>query len=341
MKLAYTAISIAILGLPLAAQSVSQVDNSNPAISPNMVVGDSFSTLISGPAGAAVYTTDSYGTFYDGVIPASGTLTLSGTGTNAGQYSESFTAGGVNAGTVNFFVLLALPTAQITNTTRDGSAIFAAGDFFTLTVTGPPNQAVTATTSQNGIPGSIDYGETGSNGNFSGTLSFSGVITAGDVGTWTEQIYVAGIAASSSLSYTVYPASELGCDFAVAANPPVMTSIDFIDVYGYIAAQDLGTGDIGALFASSGECVLYSYRITYPAQPASQQQPIFFGQIGPITPYEDVYAVYDTGMRPLDLNAFYPYTSGAAIYAVGVNLITNEFYYGGAIMDIYITWESY
>jgi hypothetical protein len=94
------------------------------------------------------------------------------------------------------------PMASLTNTSDPSIAPdFIASDSYTLTVSGGAvraNQAVTVTTTLNGVgQGTTSMGTTDGNGNF--TMSGS----KNNVGDWTEQWYVGGVAASPLLTYQV------------------------------------------------------------------------------------------------------------------------------------------
>jgi len=70
-------------------------------------------------------------------------------------------------------------------------ATLQAGDGYTITVTGSPNQPVTISWNKNGS----SYGTPNSyagNTNGSGVLTFSGTAQAGDIGDWFEYYYVNG-----------------------------------------------------------------------------------------------------------------------------------------------------
>ena len=89
-------------------------------------------------------------------------------------------------------------TATLTNVSRPGQG-FEAGDQFQLVIQGPPNAAVTGSSSQNGGPtSSSSYGST----NASGQLTIMGTFSQGNVGSWVESWSVAG-GTTAQLSFTV------------------------------------------------------------------------------------------------------------------------------------------
>ena len=94
----------------------------------------------------------------------------------------------------------AIPTSVTLNNESNPGGQFAVGDQFTVIVTGPPNAAVTATSSQNG--GAQSSGSMGTTDE-SGTLQITGTWSAANAGTWAETWNVAGSSAAAALNFTV------------------------------------------------------------------------------------------------------------------------------------------
>jgi hypothetical protein len=84
---------------------------------------------------------------------------------------------------------------------------FNVGDSWQITVSGPPNSQVSVSGTQNGtsIGSNTPMGTIGS----SGTLVLTGTFTASQVGSWTEQWFVAGQSAGS-ISFSVASGSTSG-----------------------------------------------------------------------------------------------------------------------------------
>lgn len=93
-------------------------------------------------------------------------------------------------------------TATLTNVTAPGQP-FAAGDSFSLLITGPMNTAVTGTASQNGATSSsTNFGTT----NSAGQKLVTGTWDSTDVGTWIES-WQAGSTTPATLSFSIAPAA--------------------------------------------------------------------------------------------------------------------------------------
>src|SRR5882762_3174620 len=77
MKILYITMAIAASVVSLVAQSptVTQINNSNGAISPNLVIGDSFTVRVTGPPNQQVTTDDRLGHYVDGMTDSSGVWT--------------------------------------------------------------------------------------------------------------------------------------------------------------------------------------------------------------------------------------------------------------------------
>lgn len=192
----------------------------NPSISPNMNVGDTWEITITGPANSPVTL---QGTFNgvafpntpEGTTDANGNFTKQGTAdaSTVGNWYELWMVNGQLASPeIDFTVSqpsgqtqpsqntnqTTLTTASIQNTSRPGQPL-QVGDSWLVTVTGAPNSPVTDTATQNGTSlGTTGYGSTEANGNF----TLPGTATAGVIGSWTETWAVAGLPASP-LSFSV------------------------------------------------------------------------------------------------------------------------------------------
>ena len=94
----------------------------------------------------------------------------------------------------------AIPTSVTLNNESNPGGQFAVGDQFTVIVTGPPNAAVTATSSQNG--GAQSSGSMGTTDE-SGTLQITGTWSAANAGSWAETWNVAGSSGAAALNFTV------------------------------------------------------------------------------------------------------------------------------------------
>jgi hypothetical protein len=87
-------------------------------------------------------------------------------------------------------------SVQLTVSGRTGT-VFQVGDTYTVSITGPPNQAVTVSLNGGAISAPLGY----TNGQ--GIWSTSGTWGAGDVGDYTETWYVGSVAAVPGLSFQV------------------------------------------------------------------------------------------------------------------------------------------
>ena len=103
----------------------------------------------------------------------------------------------------------AAPSVTLTNTSRTNSnSTFYVGDSYSLTLSGPPNQPVTLNYTLNGLGSSgLSEGMT----NASGVFTLSGTEPSANIGSWTEQWFVGGVAAAPVLSFSVFalPAVQL------------------------------------------------------------------------------------------------------------------------------------
>jgi hypothetical protein len=89
-------------------------------------------------------------------------------------------------------------TAKLTNLTAPGQP-YAVGDSFQLVISGPPNQPVTGSASQNGaVSSSTNFGTT----NSAGQLVITGTWGASDAGTWLEAWQV-GNSAPAAVNFTI------------------------------------------------------------------------------------------------------------------------------------------
>jgi hypothetical protein len=96
-------------------------------------------------------------------------------------------------------------TAVLSNLTSPGQP-YAVGDSFQLLVTGPPNQPVIGSASQNGnVTSSTNFGNTDANGQ----LIVTGSWGPGNAGSWVESWQV-GSAAPASLTFTIAPSGVAG-----------------------------------------------------------------------------------------------------------------------------------
>jgi len=147
------------------------------------------------PWGAGLGSTDGNGNF-----SLSGTISA-GTG---GNWSETWSVGGVQAAPIILFTVA--PTVQITNLTHPGNSTnFLVGDSWRINVAGIPNQPVSVNGTFNGAPWGTNLGSTDGSGNF----SFSGTMSAGTTGNWTETWSVGGTQATPVLSFTVSPTVQI------------------------------------------------------------------------------------------------------------------------------------
>ncbi len=228
-------------------------------------------------------------------------------------------------GTLASGALAQTPSVSITNTTRGGHTVFYVGDSWTVSITGGAANAAV----QVCIPGSCSpEGYTDGSGNY----TLSGYMSSGDVGTWNETWSVGGVTATPDpLTFYVYPSSAASCNLSSGAVPPVMYSLDFIDAYsGYLVYQSLGSGTISATLDPSGYCLMYgdSWDIEWPIA----------GQRTILSNYVDQWAFWDTGARPLNLNGFYPYISGAVVGVVAINVTNGDFWIVNVPIGLYIDY---
>lgn len=86
-----------VTAIQLTAQTVTQTNNSNPAISPNLVIGNSFTVTVHGDPGLQVATDSILGHFVDGTTDGNGNWTGNGTAANVGNWSLTYSVGGVAA----------------------------------------------------------------------------------------------------------------------------------------------------------------------------------------------------------------------------------------------------
>jgi hypothetical protein len=211
--------AVLMRGIRGLGQSVTaQVQNlSNPAISPNMNVGDKFLVTVTGAPNSPVVLQGSFnGTFFtntpEGTTDANGNFTLPGTAaaSDAGAWYEVWIVANIAASPISFNVgavsqsssptegITVPVTAQISNTALQ------IGDSWTVTVKGAPNSPVSVTAQQSGQAASTSQvGTTDANGNF----SLSGTAATGQIGTWAETWTVAGQSATITFSVSAGPSA--------------------------------------------------------------------------------------------------------------------------------------
>jgi hypothetical protein len=110
-----------------------------------------------------------------------------------------------------------------------------------------------------------------------------------------------------------------------------MYSLDFIDAYsGYLIYQSLGSGTISATLDSSGFCLVYgdSWDIEWPIG----------GQRTILSNFVDQWAFWDRGLRPGNLNGFYPYTSAAVVSVVAIDVTNGDFWVATVPIGLYIDY---
>ncbi len=210
--------------------------------------------------------------------------------------------------TVTILVSSALgqtPTVQIANNTRGGSSTFYVGDTWTVTISGGAAFAPVVVTDVS----SAQVGTT----NGSGQFILDGAMSAAEIGSWNQTWSVGGVTASPNpLSFSVYPQEAATCGIATAAVPPVMGSLDLIDsLPGYLVFSTLGSGTVSGAVNPTAWCAMYGdqWTISYPIS----------GQRTISTNAVDQWEFWDNGSRPLNLNGFYPYVTGAAVGMLSIN----------------------
>jgi hypothetical protein len=172
----------------------------------NYTVGDNFSLTVTGQPNqtvTVVQTTNGVtGSSFDfGPTDGSGNLQLNGSWapTDAAVYTQIWSVGGVPAPTLNFVVS---PSVQLVDVTRGGTD-YHAGDMFTLTVKGQPNQPVSVIQNTNNTIGNSPVVLGSTDG--SGIFIISGTWSSSDVGTYAQVWSAGNLQARPVLSFTVNP----------------------------------------------------------------------------------------------------------------------------------------
>jgi hypothetical protein len=193
------------LSFPVSPVSSAQIANiTHPGWS--LTVGDAWKVTITGPLNGPVSVSGTtngvpWGPSNVGQTDAGGTFSTTGVmgSGSAGSYTETWYVAGVPVGTV-FFTVSAVQTVQMFNITRPGNPNFVVGDTWKVTLTGAPNQPVTAAGTANGVAwGPVNEGQSDGGGNFSATGVFGGA----SIGNYTETWYIAGGQVGPTLSFKV------------------------------------------------------------------------------------------------------------------------------------------
>lgn len=190
-------------GTACATVPTVSISVSGPTIGNTYFVGDSFTLTVTGPPNQPVtvsQTRTSLRANTSWQTDANGVWTISGSwsASDMGSYTQTWSVGGVAANPTLSFQIVALPTVSLTVTGQQSGTTYYAGDSFTLTVTGPPNQPVTVSQTRSAVR-TNDVWQT----NAQGVFSVSGSWSYSDVGTYAQRWYVAGVPASPQLSFSV------------------------------------------------------------------------------------------------------------------------------------------
>lgn len=140
-------------------------------------------------------------------------------------------------------------TAMTINNVSGGlNSQFKVGDGYSVSVSGPPNQPVMVSATKNGIGiGTSQVGTTDA----SGRATVTGVMGAGDIGTWAETWAVGGQVAGQ-ISFTVVSASPTGLRPPVPMPPVTAGQVANAQTQGGSAAVAAGTSGSNVAAPTSG-----------------------------------------------------------------------------------------
>lgn len=150
-------------------------------------------------------------------------------------------------------------------------------------------------------------------------------MSQGDVGQWSESWTVGGETASPDpLTFTVYPASAVGCTLNSGATPPVLVSIDFFDYYtGWLLGQYPASGGTQATLNPAEYCVMQSVNW--------YRGPSISGSHTQWSPYNDVWSLWDSGYRVV-----YPQSDLASYSWIAVNVTNGNLYVASVVFPHYV-----
>lgn len=211
------------------------------------------------------------------------------------------------------------PTVSITNLTRGGTS-FLVGDYWSISITGPPNQQVVNCAIHNGQDlGCTAYGYTSAGGNFNLTGSMPGWA----VGNWIQTWYVGGVAAVPTLTFIVAEGCE-GATIPIAV--AFLYTTDYYDqssqAYLY---SDLGfTPVIGQILNPPHCFIAYAdfAPLDFPVMMSAQN--IF------ASAYHWEMLVSDTGPPPFGprcFNCLYPVIHNGSATFVAFDALWNPYFY--------------
>jgi hypothetical protein len=215
--------------------------------------------VLSGCASGA--TSGSNGAYSIAVSSGTGcTLTPSLQGFTFSPSSKSFT--NITSNQTQNFTANATVTATLTVTGPQSGSTYYAGDSFTLTVNGPPNQPVEIYETKNGTV--VANGPVGGSTNSSGVWTASGAWQLTDADPYSETWSVANIAASA-LNFTV---SQFTISGTVTYNSSGLSGVTMSGCgSGSVATGSNGSYSIPVLAGSS--CTLTPSLAGYTFSPAS------------------------------------------------------------------------
>jgi hypothetical protein len=220
---------------PAASQSFTLTVNGTPT-APAITSGNSATFTVGTQGSFAVMTTGSptaaiteSGTLPSGVTftdNGNGTATLAGTAAAGTAGSYPFTinaANGVSPAASQSFTLTVDPAPVAPVITSAGSATFAAGQAgtFTVTTTGTPAPALSATSSP-ALPSGVTF-----TGNGNGTATLAGTPPPGSQGTYLLTINAGNSAGTASQSFTLTVSSGLAITSAAAGTATAGQAFSF------------------------------------------------------------------------------------------------------------------
>jgi len=170
------------------------------------VAGDSFTLTITGAPNQTVTVDQNNGGFTTccgWATNASGVLVINGSwaASNVGTYNQIWAVGGIPAPAINFQIVPAT-TATLVDHQRSTQP-YVAGDSFTLTITGAPNQTVTVDQNNGGFTTCCGWAT-----NASGVLVINGSWAGSNVGTY-NQIWAVGGIPAPAINFQVAPVVTL------------------------------------------------------------------------------------------------------------------------------------
>ena len=118
-------------------------------------------------------------------------------------------ANGIPSAPVAVNIVSQVPVSALLADLTQGVANYTVGDSFSLTAAGQANQTVSVVQTTNGSTGSpFNFGQTGDNGDGTGSLVLNGSWAATDAGVYTQVWSVGGVPAST-LNFVVSPLVQL------------------------------------------------------------------------------------------------------------------------------------